>query len=135
MFNFTTTLSYGLRLLVNLSLSGQVPKQLKKVSNEEGISLPYLRKLTTPLEKAGIVKSLRGPGGGFIINRKPSSITLNEIINILSRNKVIDCVKGSPGCLRYSSCIIKDLLEEAYTKVQLVFKGKTLATIIKKRKK
>ena len=131
MFNFTTTLSYGLRLLVNLSLSGKKPKQLRKIAKEEGISLPYLRKLITSLERAGLVKSLRGPGGGFMLNRSPEEVGIAEVINVLSRNKVLDCVKGTPGCKRYGGCAVKDLLEEAYIKFQSVFEDKTLATIIK----
>lgn len=132
MFNVTTTLSYGLRLLLNLAHSSKAPKQLKRIASEEDITLPYLRKLTIPLERAGIVKSLRGPGGGFILNRKPQEIDLWEVINILSHNKVIDCVKGSASCRRYDSCVVKGLLEEAYSKFKTVFKKKTLATILKR---
>lgn len=132
MFNFTTTLSYGLRLLVNLSLSGKRPKQLKKIAKEEGISLPYLRKLVVSLEKAGLIKSLRGPGGGFMLKREPEKVSISEVINILSRNKVLDCLKGTSACKRYGGCAVKDILEEAYVKFQSVFEDKTLATIIKR---
>ena len=135
MFNFTTTLSYGLRLLINLSLNGKGPKQLKKIAKEEGISLLYLRKLTPSLEKAGLIKSLRGPGGGFMLTRAPENVKVVEVINTLSRNKVLDCVKGASGCRRYGGCAVKDLLEEAYTKFQSVFDNKTLATIMKREKK
>lgn len=132
MFNFTTTLSYGLRFLINLHFAGIKPKQLKKIADQEGISLSYLRKLILPLEKAGIVKSLRGPGGGFLLKRKAQEIPLLEVVNIFSRSKVMDCVKGTAGCSRYSKCAVKDLLEEIYNKAQSVLKNKTLANITKK---
>jgi len=132
MINFTTTLSYGLRLLVNLSLSQKLPKQLKKIAKEEGISLAYLRKLITQLDRAGIVRSIKGPGGGFVLTQKPSKIYLSEVINAINRNKVISCVRGLPSCKRYNYCLVKDLLEEVYNKIQSVFKTKTLATIINK---
>jgi Rrf2 family protein len=132
MFNFTTTIRYSLRLLINLALGGKSPKQLKKISVEESISLPYLRKLIIPLEKSGIVKSLRGPGGGFILSRKPQEVPLWEIINILNHSKAIDCLDYSSNCQRYEDCAVKDLLEEVYSKVQSVFKNKTLATMIKR---
>lgn len=134
MINFTTTLTYGLRLLINLSQSKEKPKQLRKIAQEENISLSYLRKLLVPLEQAGIVKSLRGPGGGFVLKRKPSQISLLEVTNMLNHSKVIDCIKGSSGCRRYGDCMVKDLLEEVYKKVQVVFKNKTLAMMIKKGK-
>jgi Rrf2 family transcriptional regulator, cysteine metabolism repressor len=130
MFNFTTTLSYGLRLLLNLARTEGGPKQLKKVSQEEDISLPYLRKIVTHLERADIIKSLRGPGGGFLLKRRPSEISLIELISILTHTKVIGCVKKASNCKRSSNCAVKNLLEEAYAQFQLVFKNKTLATLL-----
>jgi len=135
MFNFNNTFTYGLRLLVNLSGSKDKPKTLKKIAQEENISLQYLRKLTIPLERAGIVKSLRGPGGGFMLNKSPTQISLLVVNDALNRSKVIDCIKGTSGCRRFSNCMVKDLLEEVYNKVKSVFKNKTLATIVKKGKK
>jgi len=133
MFNFTTTLSYGLRLMINLADSQKGPKQLKKIAKEEGISLPYLRKLIGHLDRAGMVKAVKGPGGGFMLADKPSKIYLSEVINALSHSKVIECVKGLSDCKRYKHCVVKDLLEEGYNKMQSVFKRKTLATIMKRR--
>ncbi len=135
MFHLTTTLSYGLRLLINLADHNQLPKPLKRIAGEEGISLPYLRKLIIPLEKSGLVKSTKGPGGGFILKRKAGQISLSEIVNIFSRSKVMDCAKGTSDCRRYQDCAAKDLMEEVYRKVQSVFKNKTLATIAKRRLK
>ena len=130
MLQVTTTLSYGLRVLLNLAHDHKRPRRLQTIALEEGISLPYLRKLIVPLERAGIIKSLRGPGGGFILNRKPEEIGLLEVINMLSHNKVIGCVTGSKSCRRYEHCVVKGLLEEAYSKFQRVFAHKTLATIL-----
>ena len=134
MLNFTITLSYGLRFLVNLALEDGTPKQLKKVAKEEGISLPYLRKLIIPLEKEGVIKSSKGPGGGFALNRQPNDISLLEVVNALSSNKVMDCLKKSSSCLRYEDCVVKELLTEVYDKVHVSLKDKTLATILKRRK-
>jgi len=135
MFNFNNTFTYGLRLLVNLSGSKDKPKTLKKIAQEENISLQYLRKVVIPLERGGMVKSLRGPGGGFMLNKSPNQISLLAVSDALNRSKVIDCVKGASGCRRFSNCMVKDLLEEVYNKAKLVFKNKTLATIIKRDKK
>jgi len=131
MFNVNTTLSYGLRLLLNLASNGNSPKQLKAIAREENISLGYLRKLINSLDRAGLVKSTRGPGGGFVLNREPGDIQLLQVIGIFSQDKVMDCIKGSSKCTRHSGCAVKELLEEAYGKFKLVFKDKTLATILK----
>ncbi len=136
MINFTTNLRYSLRLLINLALGGGNPRRLKTIAAEENISLSYLRKLIIPLDKAGILKSSRGPGGGYMLNREASDIPLSELIDILDTNsKVIGCVKGFSDCRRYNDCIVKDLLEEVYDKVQAVFESRTLAVLIKRVKK
>lgn len=135
MFNFNNTLTYGLRLLINLSRNKDKPKPLKRIAQEENISLQYLRKLMIPLERAGMVKSLRGPGGGFVLDKPPAQISLLAVNNALNRSKVIDCVKGASGCRRFGDCMVKDLLEEVYNKVQSVFKNKTLAMIVKRGKR
>jgi len=135
MLNFNNTLAYGLRFLINLSMSGGKPKPLKKIAQEENISLQYLRKLMIPLERAGIIKSLRGPGGGFILNRSPAQISLLAVNDTLNHSKAIDCVKGTSGCQRFGNCVVKDLLGEIYNKIQSVFRNKTLATIIKRGKR
>ncbi len=135
MLNFNNTLTYGLRFLINLSMSGDKPKQLKRIAQEEDISLQYLRKLMIPLERAGIIKSLRGPGGGFILNRPPAQISLLAVSDTLNHSKAIDCVKGTSGCQRFGNCVVKDLLEEVYNKIHSVLKNKTLAMIIKRGKR
>ena len=135
MFNFTTTLSYGLRLLLNLARYKATARQLKVIAQEEDIPLPYLRKIAAALERCGIIKSLRGPGGGFILQRAPAEIPLVEVIGILTHTKVMNCVQEASSCERSSYCVIKKLLEEAYEKFQMVFKNKTLATLLQAGKK
>src|SRR4030042_685881 len=130
MFQFTTTLTYGLRFLIFLAGEEKKPQPLRKVAAEENISLPYLRKIIMPLERAGIIKSVRGPGGGFLLGRTPEHIPLAEVIGILSHSKVVDCLKGADTCRRYETCAVKELLEQAYKQFRMVFENKSLATII-----
>lgn len=130
MFSLNNTFTYGLRLLVNLHYNGDKPKQLKKIAQEENISLQYLRKLVISLERAGIVKGLRGPGGGFLLSKSSGEISLLAVNNALNRSKVIDCLRGRSGCRRFERCLVKDLLEEVYDKVRTVFKDKTLDTVV-----
>jgi Rrf2 family iron-sulfur cluster assembly transcriptional regulator len=134
MFNFTTTLGYCLRLLANLAGQENRLKPLKRIAEEENISLLYLRKLAAPLEKAGIIKSIKGPGGGYSLAKSPCQINLLEIIDIFNRGRVVDCLKKSSQCLRYQDCAVKSLLEEVTEKIRAVFEDKTLKAIIKKKK-
>ena len=133
MLNITKNLSYGLRVLANLASGRDGPKQLRKIAEEENIPLPYLRKLISILEKAGMVKGLRGPGGGFILKRKPSQMSMQEIVEVLGSYRVRDCLGGS-SCIRHKDCLIKELWQQVDKSVQRVFKRKTLATVIKKEK-
>jgi Rrf2 family protein len=134
MLNVTTTLSYGLRFLVNLATSDKCPKRLERIAREEDISLAYLRKLTPFLEKAGLIKSCKGPGGGFMLKRKPSEISLLEVISTLSKNRVRHCLQKPSLCIRYNECLVKDLWKKIHIKFEELFRNKTLATIIKVKK-
>lgn len=131
MINFTTTLSYGLRFLLNLALADSPPKQLKIIAQEEKIPLAYLRKLIPLLERAGFIKSIKGPGGGYILNRAPSDIFISEVTSTLSRDKLQGCISNSSDCHRHDDCLIKDLLVDVYGRVREVLDNKTLDTLIK----
>lgn len=135
MINFTITLSYGLRFLLNLALHDNSPKQLRRIAHEENIPLPYLRKLVPLLERAGLIKSIKGPGGGFSLNRRPSEIYLSEVTNTLSRDKLQGCLTDPSNCRQYGGCAIKDLLVDVYGKVREVLDNKTLETLVKEKVK
>ncbi len=124
----STRTRYGLRFL--LQLAGNVqedfPLQLREVSKREGISGKYLGQIASQLRVAGLVKSVRGAGGGYKLARPPSDITLKDVIEALEGGIIpADCLEGT-SCSRVSECVAREVwigvkveIEKALAKLTL----------------
>jgi Rrf2 family iron-sulfur cluster assembly transcriptional regulator len=113
----TTKGQYAVRALVTLVLSGDDgPVNLKRISEREGISLHYLEQLFSKLRKGDIVKSIKGPGGGYILARKPHDISIGEVIEMVDEPiSPVFCVDQdgeSSACHRSPECTTQWLWAE-----------------------
>lgn len=83
---------YGLRALVDLAANGDnTTVSLVSVAQRQKISLNYLEQVFATLRKAGIVKSVKGAQGGYILSKKPQEICLGEILTALEgRFSIVD---------------------------------------------
>jgi len=101
---------YAVRAMFDLSVySKGEPIPLSRISEREEISLHYLEQLFNKLRKGGVVESVRGPSGGFRLSRKPSEITIEEIIRIVEGEIVpVNCVEPKERrkvCHRADKCV------------------------------
>ena len=72
---------YAIIAMSDIVLYGnQSPVSLSEINTRQGISLSYLEQLFAKLKSSGLVKSIRGPGGGYSLNKNPSDINLMDII-------------------------------------------------------
>ncbi|KAA9007706.1 Rrf2 family transcriptional regulator [Paenibacillus spiritus] len=75
---------YGLTIMMELALKfGEGPTSLKSIAEKNGLSEHYLEQLIAPLRNAGLVKSIRGAYGGYILSREAAQITAGDIIRVL----------------------------------------------------
>lgn len=76
---------YGLRALMELAVSHHLnrPVQVKDIARRQDIPEDYLGQLMVSLRKAGLVESVRGPSGGYVLSRPPEEITLAQALEIL----------------------------------------------------
>ncbi|MDC7220912.1 MAG: Rrf2 family transcriptional regulator [Spirochaetales bacterium] len=75
---------YAVRLMVNLALNyRQGPVQLNEISAKEGISEKYLGQIVITLRSAGLVRSVRGAKGGYLLVNDPSEVSLKDIVEIM----------------------------------------------------
>ena len=75
---------YGLTIMIELAKRhGEGPTSLKSIAKAQNLSEHYLEQLVAPLRNAGLVKSIRGAYGGYILGNEPSNITAGDIIRIL----------------------------------------------------
>lgn len=77
----TTKGRYGLRAVINLANARHNrPISISSIANEEKVSSEFLEQIFFKLKKAGLIRSVRGPGGGFVLERKPSEISVQDIL-------------------------------------------------------
>lgn len=98
----------------------------REIASELGVSENHLAKVCQRLAKAGLVESVRGPGGGFRLAKSPAEITLLEVYEAIEGVlKPIDCFLGKPVCQR-SKCIFGNLIHSVNTQVKEYLASTTL---------
>jgi Rrf2 family cysteine metabolism transcriptional repressor len=128
MFQVPTRTRYGLRALLELALHrGKGPLALQKISEKQHISQKYLENIFTLLKKANIVRSMRGPEGGYELARPPSSITAFDIATSLDGPVTIaPCIHDPPFCIKSDECDVKDFWQEMEEEIIHFMQSKTL---------
>jgi Rrf2 family iron-sulfur cluster assembly transcriptional regulator len=92
--------------MVDLRLNGAVdPVRLKDIAVRQNISLSYLEQLFSKLRLSGLVKSVRGPGGGYILNQVPSEINLLDVITAVDEKIDQTQCGGAMNCINEKPCL------------------------------
>jgi len=127
---------YGLRALVDLAKNESGPVPLREISTRQKISEQYLEQLFVNLRKSGIVKSVRGAYGGYLLKRLPEEITVNEIITALEGPIApADCVLHGESCEGENDCVTHDLWLRIKEELDKLLDSITLANLIEKEQK
>ena len=131
---------YALRAMVNLARNYDIGLiSSRTLSIEEDVPYQLMCKLLQMLQKAKLVQSQMGPKGGFSLSRKPSEISLLEIIEtIQSPLRINRCILSGDNCPKQRQCIVRPKLIELQDYISNYLKNITLAKLVgnkpKKRK-
>jgi len=128
---------YGTRAMIDIALyrdSGST--LLKDISTRQGISLKYLDHILSNLRKAGLVKNVRGKGGGYALMRSPSQITLCEIIEAVEGSLApVECVDDPDYCKKTSTCSARDVWIKVRQSIEDVLRTTSLQSLIENQEK
>jgi Rrf2 family iron-sulfur cluster assembly transcriptional regulator len=116
--------------------SADRPVSLADISTRQEISLSYLEQLFARLRRGGLVKSVRGPGGGYRLARGAEATRISDIIlSVDEPIKVTRCKTDSPlGCHSDKSrCLTHDLWAELGNQIHLYLSSVTLQDVVEKR--
>lgn len=84
----STRSTYGMRALVELALAlGHGPVSAGHIAKRQDLSVAYLEQLLHRLKRQGLVRSMRGPRGGYVLAREPHQITMAQVVQILDGEK------------------------------------------------
>ncbi len=100
---------YGLLAMIVLARRhGCGPISIKKIVQTQGLSHSYLEQILSPLRRAGLVRSVRGPEGGYHLSRSPADISVGDVLRVLEGPLVpVDCVDRETDeqvCERQDAC-------------------------------
>ena len=112
------------------------PVSLAEIATRQEISLSYLEQLFAKLRKGGLVRSVRGPGGGYRLSRIASDIRVADIIVAVDEPiAATRCKPGSSlGCTGTTSrCLTHDLWEELGRQIHVFLSSVSLADVVERR--
>jgi len=128
---------YAVMAMVDIAANSDgSPIALADVAERQEISLSYLEQLFGKLRRGGLVKSVRGPGGGYLLAHTAGETRIADIILAVDEPiKAVRCTPGSPaGCrINKTRCLTHDLWEELGNKIYLYLNSVSLADVVEKR--
>ena len=116
--------------------AGAKPVSLADIAQRQEISLSYLEQLFAKLRRGGLVKSVRGPGGGYRLSRASAELRIADIILAVDEPiTATRCQVGSTkGCTGTGArCVTHDLWEELGRQIQVFLSSVSLADVVEKR--
>lgn len=124
---------YALRLMLDIAVNDAVePVRLKDTAERQAISVKYLEQIISLLVRAGYVKSIRGPQGGYRLAKKPSEYTVGMILRQVEGNMVpVACLdNGAVDCERQGGCVTIRIWKELDAAIRSVLDKYTLADLV-----
>ena len=126
---FSRKSEYGLRALMYLSdRRARGPVTLNEIAERLMIPKAFLSKILQQLAKKGVVRSLKGPSGGFVLAVEPTEVTLQEILTeIDGPTRVFECFATESDCTLYGDCLMREVFGEVEDQIGKVLARYTLA--------
>lgn len=131
----TTKGRYAITAMLDLAANNTgKPITLDIISQRQNISLSYLEQLFAKLRHADLVKSVRGPGGGYLLNEREKDISLTQIIEAVDENIDLRRCKGLSVCHSGKQCISHQLWCDVSEQIRDFLDTKTLKMVIDNHK-
>ena len=128
---------YALRLMLDLAIHGGdlSPVSLRDVAARQHLSDKYLEQIVTPMARAGLVRSVRGAGGGYLLTRSPEEYTVGEILRLLEGDLApVECATDASYCDRCEDCVTVELWQAIHRAVCQVVDNMTIQDLVVKQK-
>ncbi|MDX1266071.1 MAG: Fe-S cluster assembly transcriptional regulator IscR [Oceanisphaera sp.] len=122
---------YAVTAMLDVALHGEAgPVSLAHISERQGISLSYLEQLFARLRKQGLVSSVRGPGGGYLLGMKPAAISVGAVIAAVDESVDATKCQGKGDCLSGNQCLTHSLWCALSDRISNFLDGISLAELV-----
>ncbi len=130
----TTKGRYAVTAMLDLALhEDQGPISLADISQRQAISLSYLEQLFAKLRKGALVSSVRGPGGGYELQRNSGAIYIAQIIDAVNESVDTTKCRGKGDCQGGEICLTHYLWEDLSDQIHRFLEGISLADLVAKK--
>ena len=130
----TTKGRYAVTAMLDLALHhDQGPIRLAGISDRQGISLSYLEQLFAQLRRRELVRSVRGPGGGYHLGRHASKISVAEVIAAVNEDTDVSRCGGSGNCHEGETCLTHHLWMDLSDQVREFLESISLGDLVKRQ--
>lgn len=127
----TTKGRFAVTALLDIALnSANQPVSLQHISERQNISLSYLEQLFVKLRRSKMVKSFKGPGGGYVLNKAPHEVCISEIINSVDDDMDARSCGGNRNCNNNKQCLTHNLWENLTKHIYSYLDQITLSDLI-----
>jgi len=120
---------YALRAMVELAASGDEPLQRKEIALRQAISANYIAQLFRLLREAGLVRSIKGPGGGYTLARGAAEISVGDVLRAVDEPLALaDCAgaRGLACCERAPVCSVRPFWQRLTQALEQIADSTTL---------
>ncbi|GAC15136.1 Fe-S cluster assembly transcriptional regulator IscR [Aliiglaciecola lipolytica] len=125
---------YAVTAMLDVALhSRRGPVSLADISERQEISLSYLEQLFSRLRKENLVKSVRGPGGGYKLGRLPEEIAVGEVISAVDESVDATRCQGNSDCQGGERCLTHSLWQDLSERISHFLNSITLGELMAKQ--
>jgi len=130
----TTKGRYAVTAMLDLALhASKDPVALADISIRQGISLSYLEQLFSKLRQSKLVKSIRGPGGGYLLNHQAQEISIAHVIDAVDESLDNTRCQDKGNCQDGEKCLTHHLWSDLSIQIHYFLSDITLYDLMKKR--
>jgi len=127
----TSKSRYAVTAMLDVALHAQQgPVPLAEISERQGISLSYLEQLFARLRRHGLVQSVRGPGGGYRLGKRPDEIAVGMVITAVDESMDATKCQGKADCHSGNRCLTHSLWRDLSSRISHFLNGITLAELV-----
>lgn len=132
MLKLTTKGQYGVRAMFEIAKGyPDEAVNVRQVSERQDVSIPYLEQILNQLRHAELIKSVKGPGGGYLLTKGPDRISIADILFELEGPVTItSCLNPNEGCVRVDSCVTHLLWKALGTQIENFLETITLNDLL-----
>jgi Rrf2 family protein len=133
MLRLSTKGQYGVRAMYEIARGyPEKPVNIREISERQDVSIHYLEQILNKLRRAGLIRSVKGPGGGYLLAKMPEEISIADILLELEGPLAItSCLNPEEGCVRVEICVTHLLWKALGRQIEDFLNTVTLGDLLK----